>query len=152
MKSYSEEELRRGAAGELFPGARAPEAAVAGNWLALGDLDAAHRTAQEIETPEGSYWHAIMHRREPDPSNSAYWFGRTGRHAIFPALRERASEALEAYPDVKFALKAEWDPYAFIDFYEMARRKPGSREKELSDVIERIEWELLFDYCARPPE
>jgi hypothetical protein len=152
MKTFSKDDLRGRTPQELFPGARAPEAAVAGAWLALGDLDAAHKAAQEIETPEGSFWHAILHRREPDPANSAYWFRRTGRHPVFPALRERVAALLDEFADVRFALKDEWDPYAFIDFYETARRRPGSRERELSDAIEQIEWELLFEYCTRPSE
>lgn len=152
MRTFSRDDLSAKSAKELFPQARSAEGAVAGNWLFHGDLDRAHKIAQEIETPEGSFWHAIMHRREPDASNSAYWFRRVGKHPLFPALHERVAALLADYTDVNFHLKAEWDPFAFIDFYEVARRKPGSREKALSDAIERIEWELLFDYCARPSE
>ena len=48
------------AAADLFPAARAPEAALAGLWLHWGEWNRAHEVAQEIETPEGSYWHASM--------------------------------------------------------------------------------------------
>src|SRR5262245_3674168 len=43
---------------------------LAGLWLAHDFLDESHAISQEIETPDGSYWHAIMHRREPDYWNS----------------------------------------------------------------------------------
>ena len=48
--------------------------------------------AQDLETQEGSYWHAIVHRQEPDAGNSGYWFRQVGKHPIFPALRARAAE------------------------------------------------------------
>src|SRR6266545_1914081 len=50
----------------------------------------AHQVSQNIDTPEGSYWHALVHRQEPDASNAGYWFRRVGPHAIFPALRKFA--------------------------------------------------------------
>ena len=45
----------------------------AGLWLLHNFLDESHTISQGIHTPEGSFWHAIMHRREPDPMNSKYW-------------------------------------------------------------------------------
>jgi len=38
-------------------------------WLHHDFLDESHMISQGIETAEGSYWHALMHRREPDHSN-----------------------------------------------------------------------------------
>ena len=51
---------------ELFSGSRAPEAAMAGLWLYFSCLDEAHTLAQAVETADGSFWHGIMHRQEPD--------------------------------------------------------------------------------------
>src|SRR6476661_1793936 len=43
---------------------------LAGMWLLHDYLDESHNISQRIDTPEGSYWHAIMHRREGDFSNA----------------------------------------------------------------------------------
>ena len=49
-------------------------------WLLHDELDQSHRISQDVDTPTGSFWHGIMHRREGDFSNSKYWFARIGRH------------------------------------------------------------------------
>jgi hypothetical protein len=135
--------LRGAGARTLFAAARAPEAALAGLYLYFSCLDECHAIAQAIATPEGSYWHAIMHRQEPDPGNSGYWYGRVGAHPIFPALREAA--AALGYPAA-----ARWDPFAFINFCERARPRPGSEDERLALAVQRDEWQVLFDYCAAP--
>jgi len=133
--------LNAASARELFAGARAPEAALAGLYLYFSCWDEAHRTAQDIDTPEGSYWHAIVHRQEPDAGNSTYWFNRVGRHAVFPALRDAAAAA-------GYDSGAEWDPIGFIRYSERARASRGSAEESRALAIQLAEWQLLFDYCA----
>jgi hypothetical protein len=44
-------------------------ACLAGLWLYHDFLDPSHTISQGIDTPEGSYWHGLMHRREPDAEN-----------------------------------------------------------------------------------
>jgi len=46
------------------------EACLAGLWLLHDFLDEAHTISQDIDTPTGSYWHGVMHRREPDAANA----------------------------------------------------------------------------------
>ncbi len=128
---------------ELFRGARAPEAALSGLWLYFSCLDESHSLSQGIHTAEGSFWHAIMHRQEPDPANSGYWFRRVGTHPVFPAIAEAAAAA-------GYSRSGKWDPAAFIDFVEDARSRPGSREEAMAVEIQRREWQILFDYCASP--
>jgi len=129
----------------LFSGARAGEAAMAGLYLYFSCLEEAHGVAQTISTAEGSLWHGIMHRQEPDPGNSAYWFRQAGRHSIFPALAARAAEIGGR---CGLAVADPWDPFAFIDLCEAARRQPGSPLEQAALEIQRAEWQLLFDYCA----
>ena len=128
---------------ELFPLARFPHEAVAGLWLLLDDLDRSHSVSQGLSTQEAAVWHGIMHRREPDPANAAYWFRRAGRHPIFPSLHRAAAAAGYPVPGT------EWDPFAWIEYWERARRLPGSEENRVALAVQRVEWEILFDHCAR---
>ena len=124
-----------------FAGARAPEAALSGLYLYFSCINEAHQVAQNIDTAEGSFWHGIVHRQEPDPGNAAYWFRRVGSHPIFPELR---TEAIE----IGLEIGSRWEPIEFIDLCEQARLRPGSPQEDLALRVQRAEWQLLFDYCA----
>jgi len=134
---------------DLFPSSHAPRAAVAGLYLYFSCRDEAHEVAQSDSSVEGSCWHAIVHRQEPDAGNSSYWFHRTGDHPVFPRLREAAEAIRTAHPDAALKFSNAWDPFAFIDICEQARRQPGSELERAALEIQRAEWQLLFDYCAR---
>lgn len=130
-------ELKRPAS-ELFPHAARPEAAHAGLWLYCGFFDESHSIAQDIDNADGSYWHAILHRMEPDAWNSGYWFRRVGQHPVFAALRDEA--AALGYPT-----GTRWDPLAFVDACDKA--VPGGQT--LLQQVQLAEWQLLFHYCAK---
>jgi hypothetical protein len=132
----------------LFTGARHPEAALAGIMLLIGCWEESHDLAQDIATVEGSYWHAIVHRMEPDASNSAYWFRRVGRHPIFSALHIEASKITDRMAATGWNLKTTWDPFLFIDWCEEARLQSGSTKEQLARQIQQAEWRLLFEWCA----
>ncbi len=136
-------------AADLFPGAQAPEAALAGLWLYFSCFDESHSIAQDVHTHEGSFWHAILHRQEPDSGNAAYWFRRVGHHPIFEDLGRSADSILALYPEAEFQTGGKWDPFSFIMFCERARQQPGSPSERAALEIQRVEWQLLFDHCAR---
>jgi len=133
----------------LFPSSRAPEAALAGLWLYFSCLDESHTLSQDVKSTDGSFWHGIMHRQEPDAGNAGYWFRRVGQHPVFPALRDEAQRIAAAGA---FAVGAAWDPFYMIEACEKARREPGSEFERTMLEIQRAEWQLLFDYCARPSQ
>lgn len=103
---------------------------ISGVWLLHDFLDESHTISQSIETPSGSYWHAIMHRREGDFSNAKYWFRRVGRHAVIDLLSE--------------PLGANYDPFAFVDRCEAAIAGRTADREKCRD-IQQLEWETLFD-------
>lgn len=129
--------LLRRSSRELFPEAARPEAAHAGLWMYFGFFDESHAIAQDLKTAEGSYWHGILHRMEPDAWNAGYWFGRVGQHPVFPALHA-AAKAL-GYP-----VGGRWDAKAFID----ACDRTGAGRDPLLEQVQLAEWQILFDYCA----
>ena len=131
-------------------------------------LDASHNISQGIENADGSFVHAIMHRREPDASNSKYWWRRVGQHPAFPGIASRVGEFLarsrrreEADPGksgqislVTSAAAAadlmkrllsggKWDAAAFVDACDTETDEaiiPTLRE------IQRIESEVLLEF------
>jgi hypothetical protein len=126
---------------DLGPTVTDPDAALAchaGLWLYFDYLDESHAISQELGTPEGSFWHAIMHRREPDPWNSKYWWRKVGPHPVLDQLRERA-------PALGYAFTT---PEAFVDFCEKVHDS-GTPDEELAKRVQLLEWQLLFDYCYR---
>jgi hypothetical protein len=136
--------------GGRVAGRETADACRAGLWLAFNFLDESHSVSQGLHTAEGSYWHALMHRREPDHGNAAYWFRRVGDHPVFEPLRRAAAElAAAARPQGAFLARQEhWDPFAFNDLCE-ASRPEASPCHELCRHVQRAEWELLFAYCYR---
>jgi hypothetical protein len=46
---------------------------------AAGDWAGAHALAQDVDTADGAWVHAYLHRREGDVDNAAYWYRRAGR-------------------------------------------------------------------------
>ena len=54
-------------------------------FIKKGDWEAAHNIAQDIETPIGSWLHALLHLIEGDLGNARYWFVEAGRPVKKPS-------------------------------------------------------------------
>jgi len=118
----------------------------AGIMLMHDFLDESHTVSQAIDTPSGSYWHAIMHRREPDPGNAKYWFRQTGEHPIYDNLQQVSLKLSGPFPKSPLASTPIWAPDLFVDYCEKVRGT-GTDEEKLCRRIQIAEMRLLFDYC-----
>src|ERR1700733_10019050 len=84
--------------------AKSPEnatAMLAGLWLWHDGLEESHAISQGLHSATGSFWHAIMHRREGDFSNSKYWYARCRTHPILAAMNGPAGDLVNPQPPHK---------------------------------------------------
>jgi len=127
-------------------------AMLSGLWLWHDFLTESHELSQQINTPNGAYWHAIMHRREGDFSNSKYWLARCANHPIHPTLAVKADDVIRPYPADKsiFRLTSQgWDGPAFVDLVEQVHHSPSDPRHRVAVALQQLEWRLLFDHCTR---
>jgi hypothetical protein len=120
-------------------------------------LHEAHQLVQAGDESQrtAAYWHAIMHRREPDYSNSRYWFRRVGVHPVFEDI---ASELLALRNDDKFwsclggdrllDKTGQWNAMAFVDLCQECGADWSERAQAAARVQE-IEMRRLLEYSCR---
>jgi hypothetical protein len=167
-----DEALRDAQPEELFPGLvisdpRMAACAIAGLHLWNDNFAASHNLCQGINTPTGSYWHGIGHRREghqgeglaANLNNAKYWFRRTGDHPAFDAVYRSALNVLdtggtgfrwitEAADQLR--TRRRWDPSMIVDWF--AQVEDGVLSPQSQRVIEEIQWremDLLVDWCTQ---
>jgi hypothetical protein len=63
---------------------------------AKGDWESAHNIAQDINSDDGSWVHAYLHRKEGDNGNASYWYHRAKRQMPAYTL-EKEWEEIAAY-------------------------------------------------------
>ncbi|MBL8064282.1 MAG: hypothetical protein JNM34_00335 [Chthonomonadaceae bacterium] len=94
---------------------------VAGVWLYVDDLEQSHLVSQSITSLTGSFWHAIMHRREGDFENALYWYRSARAHPVMDRISDYS-------PDLIVQLAKEGDSRAV--------------------ALQRLEWATLFEWTA----
>lgn len=55
---------------------------------AKGDWNTSHDIAQEIQSREGSWIHAYLHRKEGDAGNASYWYHKAGQPVCHASLEK----------------------------------------------------------------
>ena len=101
----------------------------AGLHLWNDDIDRCHGIVQPMKGENASYWHAILHRREPDYNNSKYWYRRVGKHPVH-------SELQGIYPG--------WDPFSFVDWCQDVAEKGSRKRLSWLKEVQAREMELLL--------
>lgn len=127
-------------------------AALSGLWLWHDWLDESHTLSQGINTPTGSFWHAIMHRREGDFSNSKYWYDRVGDHPTYSVIATHAAAILNPLPVDKTMVRLThngWNPHVFVDLAREVSRVPDDPRTPILISLQQLEWRTLFDHCVR---
>jgi hypothetical protein len=61
-----------------------------------GHWDRAHEIAQEVESKDGAWVHAYLHRKEGDPGNAGYWYRRAARQHFEGSLDDEWNAIAEA--------------------------------------------------------
>lgn len=128
------------------------QALLAGLWLWHDWLDRSHTISQGLHGGTGSFWHAIMHRREGDFPNSKYWYNRVADHPTYGTLAARAADLVNPFPADKslFRIVASgWNPGGLVDLVEQVHDRPDDPRFTLCVALQQLEWRTLFDYCAR---
>ncbi|MBV8792574.1 MAG: hypothetical protein JO237_11065 [Pseudolabrys sp.] len=88
------QEFRASLAHDVPPSTIAP-ALTALWWAGKNDWVKAHEIAQSVETKDGAWVHAHLHRVEGDLGNAAYWYRSAGRPVESGALADEWNAIIE---------------------------------------------------------
>jgi hypothetical protein len=129
-------------------------ALLAGLWLWNDGLEECHRIVQnppdEKSTSTYAFWHAIMHRREGDFSNSKYWYARCVNHSALQVLAAQAPAIVNPVPADKSLLRViagGWNPNAFVDLAEAVSENESDSCIKIAVQLQRLEWKILWEQC-----
>lgn len=116
---------------------------LAGLFLYVDELDTAHGHAQDDATPTGSFWHAVVHRREGDFDNARYWYAKASHHPAMSHI-DLVGGGAGSGTDV-----AAYDPDAFVDEVQRAHATRDASDSTPALIsTQRKEWKALFEWCC----
>jgi hypothetical protein len=138
----------------LLPGAHETDLLnLSAGLLQIHDFwDDSHTAAQKAddlgERRLSALWHAICHRREPDPGNAGYWYARVGKNPISQSLVECVLASRPEFGSTEKNLAdrlishGEFNDRAMVTACTSARN--GTGEERLLRSIQKIEMALVF--------
>ncbi len=104
--------------------------------------DAAHEVAQSNEGErDHDLLHYLVHRREGDFGNAAYWLREAGAHPCFARIPALLEPLIPQDPPLfrKLLPDGRWDPRAFLD----AVKKGGN--PDLLRTVQAVEMRALWE-------
>ena len=120
-------------------------------WLWFNYLDASHQVSQAIDTPTGSFWHGVVHRREPDYGNAKYWFRRVGDHVAYRQVAHAVAAWRSAVGsdenDPEWLTNGDWDPFGMVDWCQQVAREGDPGMAARCREVTCVEWNVMFHYC-----
>lgn len=131
---------------------RAKGLALAAGLLQIFDYwDESHEAAQAAgdlgEKPWSACWHAICHRREPDPGNAGYWLAQSRGNPVGQRLAELIEPSLEGLDPSTRAVASRlvrdgrFQDKAMVEL--CCRPRPPDAEKRLLRQVQKLEMALL---------
>ena len=112
--------------------------------------DGAHNRVQDRTDADGCLLHAILHRREPDHWNAAYWFRRVSGHPIYRSLTPGAIQAAQdAEARVvlgNLTLSGDLDPLAFVQECRRVAERPCARSEAYLRKVQHLEFAALGEH------
>lgn len=165
LKSY----LDRMRPEKLFPASEAAgKLVMAGLYQNNDDLEVSHRICQEVgaaaDCPEASYWHGMVHRREPDFSNARGWFQKAAGLAALPEIHDEVVRFLQRVLQVPeygaarekafrflqhLQSQGTWDPFYYTELCQAYRQDADAEDRRLLAEIQELEFCALFDWTYR---
>ncbi len=112
--------------------------------------DPAHNLVQDRTDADGCLVHAILHRREPDYWNAAYWFRRLSGHPIYRALTPGATRAAQS-PEARgvlerLTLSGDIDPLALVHECQRVAESPCTRSIAYLRQVQHLEFAALVEH------
>ena len=138
----------------LLPGAHETDLLnLSAGLLQIHDFwDDSHTAAQRAddlgERRLSALWHAICHRREPDPGNAGYWYARVGKNPVSQSLVEiiAASQPelgpAETALATKLTAQGQFQDRAMVTACTATRT--GSADERFLRAVQKQELALIF--------
>jgi hypothetical protein len=127
----------------------------AGLWLQAGQLERSHEISQSLHDPDGSYWHAIMHRYEGDYWNSKYWLNKAGKHPVKKSLSQiiqRSEQKLSSLgvsqPSAGQLTEPSTVAQTLVDLIEKQVSGRLHCQQQLQLLV-WWEWQILMEHCCK---
>ena len=112
--------------------------------------DPAHNLVQDRGDRDGCLIHALLHRREPDYWNAAYWFRRVSGHPIYgmatPAVIQAAQTPEAGAVLERLTLSGNLDPLALVQECERVAERPDAKAIAYLRQVQHFEFAALVEH------